>query len=388
VAYTIPAVDRCPVRNSTRNRCALAAGHTHHHVTPGGLHFAAASGEVVTPKLPEPLPAWTGQPFDQWAQDQGLAPATALTSSQRSEIERTFSIVLADQNGLTAKSVYTVSDLLERNKQRADEFAAFKAGVEKTLEHLADQASRHANTLGALGQTCDRLENTLNRSRRAHQNLGETVARHDEHNTELRRDLNRLIGMLGDGEAWNERKQLATLDDVHSWSRRHDRLTLSFSRLGERLHNVEEQGRISAEAIERLEQAPGNHDGRRFERLIKQVQALATENSRLGNRVVELENAIQGQNSNTTIELTRLHNRLSTLEQRFEVPLAWGIKSAEPPRHQTYQDAEGDLWQCRGDRWYGVRQDGEWGSGGDGVTWPFDNNNRKYFPWKVWNGRD
>lgn len=160
--------------------------------------------------------------------------------------------------------------------------------------------------------------------------ISAVVRTQNERTTGLRRDLNRLIGMLGDGDVWNERKQLATLDDVHNWSRRHDQLTLSFSRLAERVTNTEEQGRISAEAIERL-------------------------------------------------------------EQRLELPqAAWGHKSAEPPRHQTYQDAEGDLWRCHGERWHVVREAGDWGPGGDGVAWPFpdDGYTRKYFPWKVWNGRD
>lgn len=323
MSYTITDGDRCPVRMYSAAQCVLRDDHDYHHVTAGGAHFRGAGRRPVAPKLPEPLPAWfaagdrvMGQSFDQWAQDQGMAPATAPTPAG-------FAIAITDGKGTIGKSAYSVSDLLNRNQQRADEFAAFKAGVEKTLEHLADQASRHANQLGGLGQTCDRLERTLGVESRERSRLADRVVKLEQLvPTKYDNDaavvaegvVRQLQGRLAELEQRLE--ALATLDDLHNWSRRHDRLTQSFSGLAE---------------------------------------------------------------------------RLKALEQRFELPpAAWGCKSPEPPRHQTYQDAEGDLWQCRDGRWFCVREGRSkvWSRGGDGLTWPFGDVCRHYFPWKVWNGRD
>lgn len=288
MSYTITDGDRCPVRMYSAAQCVLRDDHDYHHVTAGGAHFRGAGRRPVAPKLPESLPAWfaagdrvMGQSFDQWAQDQGIAPASLTWEQQfdvarvkqaRTELHDRISVVVQTQN--------------KRDQQRADEFAAFKAGVEKTLEHLADQASRHANTLGALGQTCDRLERTLGVESRERAHLG-----------------NRII------------------------------------------------------ALEKL--VPTKYDN---------------------DAAVVMESVVR-----------QLQDRLAELEQRLELPPAvWGIQSSEPPRHQTYQDTDGDLWQCRDGRWYCVRDSGTWTMGGDGFTWPFSNHsvNRKYFPWKVWNGRD
>lgn len=67
--YTITVGERCPISDYYGTRCVLLQGHRRrsHHTRADGGRFIQP-GDVATYD--------TGQSFDQWAQDQGIAPAT------------------------------------------------------------------------------------------------------------------------------------------------------------------------------------------------------------------------------------------------------------------------------------------------------------------------
>lgn len=111
----------------------------------------------------------------------------------------------------------------------------------------------------------------------------------------------------------------------------------------------------------------------RIERLERQLAGGTLENHRV--RLERLEQDLRDTHD--------LAERAATahLERK---PEQWNADSAEPPRGQTYEDKQGDLWQCRNGRWFCVRTDSGWSHGSSGLLWPFGDDCRLYFPWKVW----
>jgi hypothetical protein len=263
MSYTITGSwIRCTFDTVTGGRCALAEGHNGTlHVTVDGSYFAERGGKTFGPVLNYTVqagvdyafpPASTKLSSEWWAEVANWTPA-GPPPSPRLIIEGT-----EGGGGTTGvPAAVRVGDLISRNEldnrlRELTECPRLVTELRELVDNLAGRlgvVERHRlpQRVEAFEHTAASLQRQVQAERTHHVEHSAAVRNLREelehkltalHRVEyggglagMRRDINRMVGLVGE-QAWNGRKELATRED---------------------LDDAVVQGKITAEAVDRLE---------------------------------------------------------------------------------------------------------------------------------------
>ena len=237
MAYEIKSTTagRCDFDTVIGARCALAQGHQGRlHVTPQGDYFAERGGKVFGPVIGYNVTAGTDYGFppagtklspEFWANVASWTPSAPVSREELATKADNDALATLEQAVLQVREL--VDNLagrlgvVERHRlpQRVEAFEHTAASLHRQVQA---ERTHHVEHSAAVRNLREELERKLTALHRVEYGGGLAG---------IRRDINRMVGLVGE-QAWNGRKELATRED---------------------LDDAVVQGKITAEAVDRLE---------------------------------------------------------------------------------------------------------------------------------------